>query len=116
MCVRLLPIYLAKLVMRGAVEPLEKATDDEEKRVRLAAVRALGWIGDGSADFCLIKATEDKDKNVRRSAVIALGEIFDRIRFKRYTIAVLTKATEDENENVRSAAVSVLGKIDEPAN
>ena len=106
---------LGRIGDEGAVEPLEKATDDEDMNVRLAAVRALGVIGAGRAAFCLASATKDMDGGVRRSAVIALGEIFDRIRFKRYIIAVLTKATEDENKKVRSAAASTLGRIGESA-
>lgn len=60
-----------------AVEPLISALKDNDRNVRIMAIRALGAIGDARAVEPIILALEDKDWDVRDSAAAALGRIGD---------------------------------------
>jgi HEAT repeat protein len=57
--------YLGALLMRSDADP----------RIRIAAVHALGRIGDWRAVDFLRGATEDTDVNVRVAAALALGKL-----------------------------------------
>jgi HEAT repeat protein len=66
---------LAKI---GAIEPLITALEDNSHEVRLAAVEALGHLGDLRVLEPLIRCLQDKWWQVRSHAAFALGRIGNR--------------------------------------
>lgn len=91
---------------RPAVEYLIISLWDSDKRVRMAAVDALGAIGDPRAYDHLVKMLDDPDHDVRFASVIALGELGDT-----RAAGPLTKACHDTNCYVRTIAAEMLSKI-----
>src|SRR5690606_28882190 len=70
---------IADLGKKGqpAVEYLILALHDEDKRVRIAAARALGEIGDRRSIEPLIAMLGDKDRDIRFISALNLGKIGD---------------------------------------
>ena len=119
-----------------AIDPLIKATTDENSQVRFKAAEILGSMGDVAVDklieefknaegkdkrflaFALketedkkvipyfVVACEDEDFGVRKVAVRALGEL--QAEEERDSIA---KCLEDEDWGVRLAAIQALGDL-----
>jgi HEAT repeat protein len=85
-----------------ALEPLIKALEDGNWKVRNIAAKALGDIGDARAVEPLIKALGEGNL----SAAGALGKIGDE-----RAIEPLIKALGDDDRNVRKSAAGVLGGI-----
>ncbi len=117
------------------MEPLERALNDADSRVRKSAAEALDtlgwtpgrdeaaaayWIAKGQWDKCdtigepavppLIRALNDADSRVRKSAAEALGKI-GGVR----AVRTLIRALNDSDWDVRSGAAEALGRIGEPA-
>jgi HEAT repeat protein len=95
-----------KKIGRPAVEYLIINLWDTDKRVRMAAVDALGAIGDHRAYDHLVKMLDDPDHDVRFAGVIALSALGD-IR----AVEPLSKACHDTNCYVRTVAEEALIKI-----
>lgn len=95
-----------KKMGRPAVEYLIINLWDTDKRVRMAAVDALGAIGDRRAYEYLVKLLDDPDHDVRFASAIALGELGDK-----RAIEPLLKACNDPNCYVRTMAEESLIKI-----
>jgi HEAT repeat protein/S1-C subfamily serine protease len=96
-----------------AVPPLREAVNDPDVRVRLAAVGALGRIGEpaGLAIEELIGALSDPDEAVRAATATALGKIGPAVR-RAY--AGLVKASADPVAAVRTAAAATLKPLGSP--
>ena len=111
---------------------------DPATDVRLAAVRALGGIGDPEAVEPLKNALNDSDKDVRQAAAVALGKLgapavdslIAAIPDKAVAahaiqalgtivdpraIPPLIAALRDEDYGVRAAAVEAIGRYDKTA-
>ncbi len=102
------PPDIEKLKARGNVEGLIKALHYRKASVHMAAVEALGNIGDVRAVEPLISALKDKDWGwgVREGAAEALGNIGD-VR----AVEPLVAALKDEYRDVREVAAEALDKI-----
>ena len=120
----------------SAIEPLIKATTDDNAQVRFKAAEILGSMGEVAVDklieefvnaegkdkrflaFALketedkkvipyfVDATEDEDFGVRKVAVRALGELQ-----AEGELDSIAKCLEDEDWGVRLAAIQALGDI-----
>jgi len=99
---------IADLEKKGqpAVEYLILALNDEYKRVRIAAARALGEIGDNRSIGPLIAMLGDKDRDIRFISALNLGKIGD---FR--AIEPLTRACADEHCFVRITAKEALNRL-----
>ena len=127
---------LVGITDESAIEPLIKATTDENAQVRFKAAEILGSMGDVAVDklieefanaegkdkrflaFALketedekvipyfVEATEDEDFGVRKVAVRSLGEL--QAADELDTIA---KCLEDEDWGVKVAAIQALGDL-----
>ncbi|MDD1709167.1 MAG: HEAT repeat domain-containing protein [Methanoregulaceae archaeon] len=91
---------------RPAVQYLIINLWDTDKRVRMAAVDALGAIGDHRAYEHLVKMLDDPDHDVRFASVIALGELGDN-----RAVEPLSKACHDPNCYVRTVAEEAVMKL-----
>ena len=91
---------------------LLKAVDDENSRVRLEAIHAVGVLGTSGmpadAQPALIKALDHYDPAVRAAA----ARVTARIGAKPAGEALI-KAINDSNREVRYAAMRALGALDE---
>ncbi len=74
--------------------------------VRVAAVEALGMIGDARAVPALFTALEDADDSIRETAAEALGRIGDQS-----ALDVLIRSLHDYSEWVRRASAEALGLL-----
>lgn len=82
------------------------ANRDPSKRVRAAAVRALGWVGSDDAVMPLIRATADVASSVRQAAAEELA------RYKSpASMQALLALFDDQDEDVRWAAVVAAGDL-----
>ena len=88
-----------------AIEPLIKATTDENAQVRFKAAEILGSMGDVAVDKLIeeFKNAEGKDK---RFLAFALKETEDK-----KVIPYFVEATGDEDFGVRKVAVRALGEL-----
>jgi HEAT repeat protein len=101
------PLNVEKLGARRDIAGLAKALAyKKDWKVRTAAARALGDIGDARAVEPLIAALKDKDSHVREATVRALGKIGDARAVK-----ALSAALKGGDWLVRKAAAEALGKI-----
>ena len=91
---------------RSAVEYLIINLWDNDNWVRMAAVDALGAIGDKRAYDHLVKMLDDPVHDVRFASVIALGELGDT-----RALGPLSKACFDPNCYVRTIAEETLEKF-----
>ncbi len=93
----------------AAVPGLLDALTDENPRVREAACKVLGEIGDGSAVQELLRLmVKDVDSNIRWQATAALGKIGVA------ALPGLTEALKDEDWHVRRSAAEALWGMREP--
>lgn len=93
------------------IQALLKAVDDENARVRLEAIYAIGVVGKANpadAEAGLIKALDHYDAAVRAAAARVIG----RLQVKS-TGDALIKAVNDSNREVRYAAMRALGETRE---
>jgi HEAT repeat protein len=91
-----------------ATEYLVLALNDEDKRVKIAAAKALGDIGDRRCVEYLVTTLGDHDKDVRFTSAIALGKVGDQ-----RAVEPLTRTCMDENCFVRIAAREALARVHE---
>jgi hypothetical protein len=91
---------------RHAVPHLAQALQDEDWRVRRAACKALGEIGDAQAVPHLVQVLQDWDRGVREEACKALGAIGDP-----QAIQHLIQALQDREWWICHAACAALGAI-----
>lgn len=105
---------LAVLAEQGSADDitaLRKALNDESSDIRLAAVEALGQMGEaaGSAGADLVKAARDENNEVSKAAAKALSDI---------GVAALDGLIEQlgaEDERYRQAAATALLNLKEQA-
>jgi HEAT repeat protein len=90
----------------SAVDYLIINLRDSDKKVRLAAVDALGEIGDRRAYEHLVRMLGDPDHDVRFACVVALGAMGDE-----QAMGPLTVACNDTNGFVRAVAQEMLEKL-----
>jgi HEAT repeat protein len=95
-----------RIMGRLAVEYLIINLWDTDKRVRVAAVDALGAIGDRRAYEHLVTMLEDPDHDVRFATIIALEKLGDM-----RAVGPLSKSCQDPNCYVRTIAEEALVKI-----
>ena len=88
-----------------AIEPLIKATTDENAQVRFKAAEILGSMGDVAVDK-LIEEFENAQGKDKRFLAFALKETEDK-----KVIPYFVEATEDEDFGVRKVAVRSLGEL-----
>jgi HEAT repeat protein len=79
---------------------------DNDKKVRLAAIEALGKIGDRHAYDHLVRMLSDQDHDVRFACVAALGTLGDH-----RAIGPLSEACNDKNGFVRAIAQEMVEKL-----
>lgn len=93
----------------AAVPGLLDALNDEDPRLRSAACKALGDIGDGAAVADLLRVmVKDTDSNIRWQATGALGKIGNA------AVPGLCAALRDEDWTVRRSAAEALWSVREP--
>lgn len=94
------------------LQELFRAVDDENERVRLEAMHAIGVLGVASfpatVEPALVKALDHYDPAIREAAARVAG----RLKVKS-TGDALIKAVNDSNREVRFAAIRALGHIGE---
>jgi HEAT repeat protein len=98
-----------QLALQGdetAVEPLIGVAERETGMLRVAAIHALGSIGDKRALYVLLQALRDRDVDVRRNAASGLGNLEDES-----AIEPLIEALRDTDDWVRMNALGSLQKI-----
>ena len=91
---------------RTATEYLMIDLWDEDKKVRLAAVNALGSLKDARAYEHLAPLLEDADNDIRFATAVALGELGDN-----RALIPLEKACRDPNRYVRAAALESIQRL-----
>lgn len=91
---------------RYATEYLMIDLWDEDKRVRLAALEALGSLKDARALEHLVPLLSDEDHDIRFATAVALGELGDN-----RAIDPLLGACKDSNRYVRAAAHESIQKL-----
>ena len=91
---------------RSLYEIAELAEFEENQERRLAAVEALGDVGNPEAESALLKAMSDDDFEVRAAAVEALGSVSGK-----EATDYLVQALGDENADVRTVAVETLAFV-----
>jgi HEAT repeat protein len=99
------------MLQRRNVKGLIKALGDVEPEIRLAAVRALGALGDARAVEPLVAILEGGgDSLLRQAAAEALGALGDA-----RAVEPLTAALRDAVRAVRRAAAAALGRCGPPS-
>jgi hypothetical protein len=91
----------------SAVEYLIINLWDDDRMVRLAAVDALGEIGDARAFDHLESMLRDPDNDVRFACVVALGNLGDK-----RAVGALARACGDSNGFVRTMAREMIKKLE----
>lgn len=91
--------------------PLEELADQNENLVRVAAAKALGWLGDERAVTSLTNALEDDSARVRAGAAMAfhLGQFKDERA--RLLLLTLLKDENDEAREWAARALKIFGEI-----
>ena len=88
-----------------AIEPLIKATTDDNAQVRFKAAEILGSMGDLAVDKLIDEFTNAQGKD-KRFLAFALKETEDK-----KVIPYFVEATGDEDFGVRKVAVRALGEL-----
>lgn len=88
-----------------AIEPLIKATTDDNAQVRFKAAEILGSMGDVAVDKLIEEFTNAEGKD-KRFLAFALKETEDK-----RVIPYFVEATSDEDFGVRKVAVRALGEL-----
>jgi HEAT repeat protein len=102
--------HLGRLGYRDAGPKLVELLSDQDRAVRLAAVRALGDLRASSARFALQAVAEsDRDEGIRNWALVALGKTRD----PEVTEYLVGELQGDEFERRRVAAFA-LGELGDP--
>ena len=96
---------LVGITDEDAIEPLIKATTDDNAQVRFKAAEILGSMGDVAVDK-LIDEFENAEGKDKRFFVFVLKETGDK-----KVIPYFVKATEDDDFGVRKVAVRSLGEL-----
>jgi HEAT repeat protein len=97
---------LGFFVTEGAIPHLIKATEDEDAKVRINAVKGLsGFPGDDRVAEAIGKRTDDPDEKVRRQSIDALGMLG---RPSDAMIAILRKCESQKDPYVANKAGSIL--------
>ena len=95
-----------------AVPDLEaRASSDSDRRVKLAAIHALGDIGSARALDGLVRLVDGRDLEVSVAAAEAIASIGDL----EAAPPALIRAAESSHVPLRHAALSVLVEIEDPA-
>jgi HEAT repeat protein len=94
------------MLKKRDVKGLVRAVNDEERGIRLAAIEALGVIGDPQAVEPLITVLQDGSWGVRSYAAAALGAIGDGRAVKPLSYLI-----RDGNKAVRKAAAEALARL-----
>ena len=96
---------------RSVLSDLVEVLEDEDWRVRYAAVELLDLLGIKDRDVVMkiVEKLEHKDSNVRSAAVDALGKLGIR---DRDVVMKIVDRLEDEDWGVQREAVEALGKLD----
>jgi HEAT repeat protein len=107
------PLAVApKVAPPELIQALFTAVDDENARVRLEAMYAVGIVGlrsfPAESEAPLVKALDHYDPAIRMAAARVAG----RLRVKAAGDALIA-AVNDSNRDVRYAAMRALGDIDE---
>lgn len=97
--------WFASLKGKFADALISLSTDQDDK-VRLGAMKAMGMTGYPQCCNALFKGLSDEDAEVRKAAAVALGNIQDEV-----AVPALMAALEDEDSSVRSAAAEALGQV-----
>lgn len=106
-------LHAVKALMQEELEPelamrrFTAALADGEPSIRLAAIQAMGRVGD-LAIPTLIKALDHPDKLMRREAAHALGRLGSRAA---PAVLPLTNALKDSDRWVVQEAAKALGEI-----
>ncbi len=104
-----------KIAMLGAaadihsaelLEIIQKALEDEDPQVRLAALALLGNTQDGDIMPLVTKAMSDKDEHVRQAALSQVAQMEDDERVGE----VLEKGIADDSFFVRKTAVEMIAQ------
>jgi len=99
-------LRLALIGDETAVGPLIDVYERESGMMRVAAIKALGSIGDARALDVLLGGLNDGDVNKRRNAASGLGNLGDES-----AIELLIWASRDQDDWVRMGAIGSLKKI-----
>lgn len=95
----------------GARETLEKLATDDKLRVSLAAIAALGAMGDANATPALIGLAKGHQSDLRRAAIATLGDLGDQS-----AVETLLESARVGDDRTAGDAVWALGKLDGAAN
>src|SRR5262249_17399323 len=97
---------------------LDKAIDDPQKEVRLAAVEALARIKSEAVVAPLCRALKARDKEVREKAAEQFCSCFNEAPYTAEAVTALIEALEDKVANVRMYSAGGLtrgGTLAHPA-
>ena len=92
------------------VPAIMKAASSEAKSVRLAALKALGSVGNVACVSTLLNATKDADKELTDTVVVALSQISDA-----KVDGELAKRMNEANGSVLVVLIRALGERGVPA-
>ncbi|HPM42719.1 MAG TPA: HEAT repeat domain-containing protein, partial [Candidatus Omnitrophota bacterium] len=92
-----------------AVDPLIKALNYKDERIRSEAAKVLGRIGNPIAIAPLISALEDESEDVRASVIIVLGKFDDSRAFD-----ILSKILSTGSFRERRCAVEGMNNFSNP--
>lgn len=89
---------------------LEKLLEDDNWKVRLAAVESLMWYEMPKSLTLLAKAIDDENHEVRLQAVESIYTIYEELlpAYKQKAKFYLMKAAEDKNKDVSDRAKKIL--------
>ena len=100
---------------------LSKALQDDDLKVRQAAIKALGQPEIGSEAKMLepvlkklITAAQDNDSRIRQAAIEALGQIGKKVE-SAMLVQRLLASLRDKDPQVRQTAILALNKLNEKA-
>src|SRR5437867_12327339 len=97
---------VGRLAERGDLEGLSRAASHSRSKVRLAAVVAMGELGDQRAAGSLVTRLADPDEQVRIGAATALGRVG-----APESARPLRNALSDPDPGVRHAAAESLLRL-----